>query len=68
MDAAGVAVLKMLGSNRAIMDKPIFMQEQIRRAAELGLGASGPEGIELVTPGGESAEVAAKIRAILDKG
>ena len=68
VDAAGVAVLKMLGSNRAIMDKPIFMQEQIRRAAELGLGASGPEGIELVTPGGESAEVAAKIRALLDKG
>ncbi len=48
LDAAGVAVLKLLGSNDDIMSKPIFDQDQIARAAELGLGASDPGQIKLV--------------------
>src|SRR4030066_286556 len=42
IDAVGVALLKHLGSNGAIMGKKIFEQEQIARAAELGLGVSSP--------------------------
>ena len=47
-DAVGVALLKNLGSNPAIMDTPIFQQRQIKRAAELGLGVSSPNEVELV--------------------
>ncbi|MEW6187445.1 MAG: DUF362 domain-containing protein [Thermodesulfobacteriota bacterium] len=47
IDAVGVAVLKKLGSNPAIMEKKIFEQEQIARAVELGLGAASPTEIEL---------------------
>ena len=47
IDAVGVAILKYLGSNEAIMKKKIFEQEQIVRAVELGLGASSPDRIKL---------------------
>ncbi len=48
VDAVGVAVLKQLGSNEAIMGRKVFEQDQIRRAAELGLGAAGPGQVEIV--------------------
>jgi uncharacterized protein (DUF362 family) len=65
LDAAGLAVLKHLGSNKAIMDTPIFSQEQIARAAELGLGVTGPDMIELITDDPASEAYAEKLRAIL---
>ncbi len=46
-DAAGVAVLKCLGSNPAIMEPRVFEQRQIARAAELGLGAPSASAVEL---------------------
>jgi len=49
IDAIGLAILKELGSNKAIMKTRIFEQEQIHRAVELGLGVAGPEGIEILT-------------------
>lgn len=55
IDAVGVAVLKVLGSNRQIMGRKIFEQEQIARAAELGLGASSPDEIQVIPVGEESA-------------
>lgn len=48
VDAVGLAVLKTLGSNREIMSNSIFEQEQIKRAADLGLGARAANEIELV--------------------
>lgn len=68
IDAVGVAVLKEVGANPAIMDRGIFEQEQIARAVELGLGAASPAAVELVTGDAESAAYAAKLRAILDLG
>ncbi|MDR3310327.1 MAG: DUF362 domain-containing protein [Oscillospiraceae bacterium] len=65
LDAVGVAILKMLGSNSDIMNTPIWEQEQIARAVELGLGASSPDEIELVTDDEESEAVAEKVRAVL---
>jgi uncharacterized protein (DUF362 family) len=47
IDATGVAILKVLGSNPAIMNRKIFDQEQISRAVELGLGVSSPTEIDL---------------------
>ena len=68
VDATGLAVLKDLGSNPAITDMKIFEQEQIKRAVELGLGISGSDQIELVTPDDSSRLYAAKLKTILAQG
>ena len=68
VDAAGIAVLKELGSNDAIMGRKIFEQEQIARAVELGLGISGPEQVEFLTPDEPSREYADKLKSILAQG
>jgi uncharacterized protein (DUF362 family) len=67
-DAVGVAVLKTLGSNAAIMERKIFEQRQIARAVELGLGIRSPNEIELVSGDGESKAYAEKIKGILQAG
>ncbi len=68
VDAVGLAALKELGSNEAIMGRPIFAQEQIARAVELNLGARGPADIELVTADSEGRAYAARLEAILAQG
>jgi len=68
IDAIGLAVLKELGSNPAIMEKKIFDQEQISRAVELGLGVSRPQAIEIATDDGEGKQYAERLRSILDQG
>ena len=65
IDAVGVAILKVLGSNDAIMKPAVFDQEQIARAAELGLGVTRAEDIVIETPDAASEEYAEKIRRIL---
>jgi uncharacterized protein (DUF362 family) len=68
IDAAGLAVLKDIGSNKVIMEKKIFDQEQIARAAELGLGVARPADIEIITGDDESRGYAGRLQAILLKG
>ncbi len=68
VDAVGVAMLKSLGANAAIMGRPIFAQEQIARAVELNLGATGPDAIEIVTSDAGSGAVADTLRTILAQG
>jgi len=68
VDMVGLAVLKELGSNEAIMGKKITEQEQIARAIELGLGISDPAAIELIMPDEESRLYARKIEEILRQG
>lgn len=68
VDAVGLAVLKELGSNAAIMERKIFEQEQIARAAELGIGVAGPDPIELVTADEASRAYASRLEAILALG
>jgi uncharacterized protein (DUF362 family) len=48
IDAVGVAVLKTLGSNSAIMNRKIFEQRQIARASSLGIGVSSPSEIDII--------------------
>jgi len=61
IDAVGVALLRMHGVTGPVASGPIFAQEQIRRAVELGLGVPSPGAIELVT---DSTEGEAVIRAV----
>ncbi len=67
LDAAGIAVLKDLGSNDAIMGTKIWEQEQIKRAVELNLGAGNPDQIEFVTSDRPSRLYADKLKSILAK-
>jgi uncharacterized protein (DUF362 family) len=68
VDAVGLAVLKFLGSNPAIMKPKIFEQEQIARAVELGLGASSAEEIELIPADEKSRTIRELILEVLKKG
>jgi uncharacterized protein (DUF362 family) len=68
IDAVGVATLKYLGSNENIMKPKIFEQEQIARAAELGLGITSPSEIELVSADEKTREYQSKIEGILRRG
>jgi uncharacterized protein (DUF362 family) len=68
IDAVGLAVLKEIGSNKAIMDKKIFEQEQIARAVELGLGVAEPGDIEIIAGDEASIRYAERLRSILLKG
>jgi uncharacterized protein (DUF362 family) len=68
VDAVGLAVLKELGANDAIMGRPVFQQEQMARAVELGLGVQGPGEIELVSDDEAGTAYAAALRSILAQG
>ena len=68
VDAVGVAMLKSLGANQAIMGRKIFEQEQIARAVELDLGAASADAIDIVTGDPESRTLADSLRTILAQG
>jgi uncharacterized protein (DUF362 family) len=65
VDAVGLAVLKALGANQAIMERPAFAQEQIVRAIELGLGVDSPDLIEIVTDDAAGRSYADRLRPLL---
>ena len=68
IDAIGVATLKMHGSTNKINNRRVFEHDQIARAVELGLGASGPGEVEIVPVDDESRTVGEDIAAELAKG
>jgi uncharacterized protein (DUF362 family) len=68
VDAVGVAILKSLGSNDRIMNRKIFDQAQIARAAQLGLGVSSPDRIDLIAADDESIPYRDRIVAIIKQG
>jgi len=68
VDAVGLAVLKDLGSNDAVMGTPIFQQEQMARAVEVGLGVRGPAEIALISDDEAGTAYAATLRTILAQG
>jgi len=68
IDAVGVAVLKAIGSNAAIMQPKIFDQRQIARASELGIGVSSASEIDIISADQESMEYSAEVTQILLAG
>ena len=68
IDAVGVAVLKTIGSNAAIMQRKIFHQRQIARASDLGIGVSSPSEIEMISQDQESIEFSTEVSQILLAG
>lgn len=65
LDAVGVAILRFFGTTPEVSEGSVFGQEQIARAAELGLGVESADLIEFVTPDDESAFYADQIKQIL---
>ena len=65
VDAVGVAVLRILGTTPEVSTGPIFAQDQIARAVELGLGVSSPRQIEVITGDDESLEFASAVEKML---
>lgn len=68
IDAVGVAVLKAIGSNAAIMQPKIFDQRQIARASALGIGVSSASEIDIISADQESMEFSAEAAQILLAG
>lgn len=62
IDAVGVAILRILGTTPEVTNGPIFEQDQIKRAVELGLGVKSPKEIEFLTDSQESEEFVADIK------
>ena len=65
IDAVGVAILRSLGTTAEVSRGTVFQQDQIARAAELGLGVTSPDQIEIVTDDAESRAFADEVRDIL---
>jgi len=62
VDAVALGILRSLGTTAEVAQGSIWDLEQIRRAIELGLGASNSEQIELITADTASQKIADKIR------
>ncbi|HVP93634.1 MAG TPA: DUF362 domain-containing protein [Methanoregulaceae archaeon] len=65
VDATGVALLRALGSTPQVMNGRIFGLEQIKRAAELGIGVSKPSEIRVHSLDSESKKLAAELSSLL---
>ncbi len=65
LDAAGVAILRVYGTTPEVSSGPVFQQEQIARAAELGLGAKGPDGMEVIPVNEEARDMCGRIEGVL---
>jgi uncharacterized protein (DUF362 family) len=65
LDAVGVAILRLWGTTPAVSDGPIFAQEQIARAVELGLGVASPTQIRLLSDDAAGRAYAAQIQTLL---
>jgi uncharacterized protein (DUF362 family) len=67
IDAAGVAILRGFGAS-SLMKKPVFELDQIRRAAELGVGANSASAIRLTPLDDQGREAVDQIDRILMEG
>jgi uncharacterized protein (DUF362 family) len=66
LDAVGLAILRHFGAGFPLNQGAIYDQAQIKRAAELGLGARSAKQISIVTDDEASRIFAAKMASLLD--
>ena len=66
IDAVGVAVLQLYGAKGKVGEVPVFEQDQLKRAVELGLGVHSPGEIQLSPLNDEAKEDAERIEGILE--
>ena len=68
LDAVGVAILRHLGTTPQVADGKIFQLDQIKRAAQLGIGVKSAENIVIKAPDSNSDQYADTLRNVLAKG
>jgi uncharacterized protein (DUF362 family) len=61
IDAVGVAILKIYGARGKVREVGVFEQDQLKRAAELGIGVKSVDEIKLMPLNSESQTEAEKI-------
>jgi uncharacterized protein (DUF362 family) len=66
IDAVGFAILRLHGTTPEVMNGRIFDQEQIARAANLGVGVDSPSKIELIPLDEHSQKAAKAIHQVLE--
>jgi uncharacterized protein (DUF362 family) len=66
LDAVGVAVLRIYGTTEEVAEGKVFEQAQIARAVELGLGAAGPEHVDVIPVNDGAEEICSKINEQLN--
>jgi len=65
VDAVGLAILKVVGTEPHIADRPVWEQVQMAEALRVGLGVTGPDEVELFSDGiDEIDEIEAMLREI----
>jgi uncharacterized protein (DUF362 family) len=64
IDAVGVAILKLYGAKGKVGESEVFEQDQLKRAAELGLGVKSAAEIKLTALDGESQKDADRISQV----
>lgn len=65
VDVVAIGILRSLGTTEAVSQGSVWSLEQIRRAVELGLGASSDQQIEIITADGASQAMADDIRRLI---
>ncbi len=65
LDAVGVALLRYYGTTKEVSHGQIFEQDQIKRAAELGLGVKSADEIKLIAINDESQDFVDDMEKIL---
>ena len=65
LDAVGVAILRRYGSTDEVMRGSIFDLDQIKRAAELGVGVSSADSISLIPVNDETQSIVGELEEIL---
>ena len=67
LDAVGVAILRRYGSTDEVMRGSIFDLDQIKRAAELGIGVSSADSISLIPVNDEAKSILGELEEILKR-
>ncbi|MCZ7362596.1 MAG: DUF362 domain-containing protein [Candidatus Methanoperedens sp.] len=62
LDAVGVSILRIYGTTGEVSKGEVFEQEQIARGVELGLGATGPDDIDVIPVNSEAQDICLKIQ------
>jgi uncharacterized protein (DUF362 family) len=65
IDAVGVSILKMYGAKGKVGNEPVFEQDQLKRAAELGFGVKSADEIRLVAVNSEAQGDVEHIESVL---
>lgn len=67
IDAVGIAILRYYGTTENVSAGPIFQQEQLKRAAEIGVGVESADKINLISIDRESQEIVTDLNTILEE-